>query len=158
MKKMLVVASLLGSMMLGGPQFAAPVHAQALGELCWNILPVTNPIFGDVSRLRLAITAAGTTWLLSGRWNYYHAPDLAPAGTWTTVAVSGAMAREYHRGGGLEISLHGFDYADNGGIFGDFRFHAKINQDTGNGTWERIREDGIVVTGTLTVVPLTSCP
>ena len=155
MKRMLVVASLLGSMMLAGPQFIAPVRAQALGELCWNILPVVNPVFGDRSLLRLAITSSGATWLLSGRWNYYYAPDLAPFGSWSTVAVSGAMTPEHQAINSLEISLQGHDYIDN---HGNFRFHAKIDSNTGNGTWKRIRDDGIVLTGTLTVVPLSYCP
>ncbi len=159
MKKMLVVASLLGGMMLASPQFVAPVRAHALGELCWNLLPVINPVFGDVSRLRLAITTSGTTWLLSGRWNYYSGPDLTVFGIWSpSIAVSGAMARHLGTGGlnsnMLDISLLGHDAHPSS----DFRFHASIDSETGNGTWTRLRSDGIVLTGTLTVVPLSYCP
>ena len=153
MKKIVLVACLLASIAFAGP-LATHVRADALGELCWNIEPVQHPDFGDTSTLRLALTSAGTGWLLNGRWVYFSGGDLGLGSIAASVAVAGAMARNTG-GTSLDVTLDGHDYAVSQGVGNDFQFHAKINTDTGNGNWARFFRDGTFQTGTLTL--LSSC-
>jgi hypothetical protein len=154
MKKIVVVACLLASIAFAGP-LATHVRADALGELCWSLKPVANPLFGDTSTLRLALSSAGSGWLLNGRWVYFTGGDLDPGRVTSSVAVAGAMARDV-AAGGLDITLDGHDFADSTDPSREFSFHAKIDTDTGNGTWARSQSNGTFLTGTITL--LSSCP
>jgi len=143
MKRAIVGACLLASVFLVSGDFAKPAQAanvQAfIGEFCWRLDPF-------VDTLRLALSSAGSTLSINGRW---------VGATVYSIAVSGALSSDAVNGG-TDITLTWADYNDTASYTpaGGF-FHAKLTSGA-NGVWKYRRDDGGTNNGTFTF--LSSCP